>query len=605
MRYAEYIFAAIGIVLIGVLAVRSIPDRQPVTEPPPPSPTPTFEERFRPNASRLMDLISTQEQESDRIEGQVVTETGAPIANAIVKASSEHGEVETVLSTMNGSFSLKVPRPGNQISFQVTANGFASTPIEPLEAIPLTNGSLEGVQIILGAESAVFGIVVDGAGNPVPAVNLYLYSTADPTWEKRVNLNDDATFTIRGLEAGQYHFRFYYRGPYTPAPAGDREFAIKQGEKLSGLEIVIPGSLTNHLISGIVVNDRDQAVGNAEIYDSNLQHIVAETNETGQFWAHINSFPTTVLAKHSEYSMSESHSLDGPGGDHRLILRPPAIVSGRVVFDDTGEPVRTFKIAKSRFETNDGRFSNVRLSAGSRSILVSVHGYPLSITPIAPLEVGEHRYVELRVRPGTQFEGRVLDADGRPVRLARVEIDNSRYHGIPREGGTDTTNDDGGFLLGPVHEGPVEIRVHPPKQIEETFSVNVSPSMPIAVLRLARRYSLRIEVTNQSSLRVVSQDREESSIDPFLGVILFKGADVPAKVSSATDYGMNPSVAGIRVVRNGAAHFGNMLESGSYTAVIATGNFVGGQSFSGVELTRQMVEIPANSRNIITIRVTL
>lgn len=612
MRHSEYVLAAIGVVLFGVFVFRNLPERQPAPDPAPQqTPTRVNTASFQPDVERLLEVFSEQAPQASRITGQVVDETGAPIANARLRVNINGRNSTRFRSDANGAFSIEPTRRPRALTFEVSAEGFLSTPEEPAGGIwDAERNGTEGIQLVLARAARASGVVVNGSGVPLQRLPMYLRPSDNPAsdWIVDTTSGTDGVFMFPALPPGNYSFGFYEHAPggriwKDAAPTGDQRIQVAKGTVLTELRVVAPIDFSDQIVSGVVTDANGEPLRRALISDRDRNRI-AITDENGRFFGRVMVFPNSLTASFDDHA-AQTHELDAGREDLRFTLTfsPPAVLSGRVIYASSGMPVPKFTINRREFEQSDGQFDGVRVSAGRETISIQVRGYPDTTFRFAPVVSGERRNVEVLVHAGTQFEGRVLDSDGRSVRLARVEIVDPRKHGVPGVGGTDTTSDDGSFLLGPVHDGTVEINVRTPEQIEETFSVNVSPSMPIAELRLARRYSLRIDIPDES-IRAVSLHGEEPAVKPAIGVILFRGPEAPQRVSSA-NLGIDSSVVGLSVVRNGIVEFRDSLESGTYTAVIAAGDFVNGRSFSGAELKREVVEIPENAPRVTSVRVNL
>jgi len=604
MRYFEYVLGATGIALIGVLLARAIPDR-PAPEPPRPAerPTPQFEVRLGPDLENLLTVAAAYQPNVPRIEGQVIAEDGTPIPGAPIEATGEHGRPVRGKTTATGSFAMTRPQLGTSATFRVDAPGLALIPVEPANGIVELNPKpehTEGIQIILGKESTVSGVVVDESGAPRSDLRLMLHGTAEHFDEQPVRLDDQGTFSIRGLSAGRYHFHFDFRNSYSAK--GDQEFELEQEENLTGLRVIVPRRLTERVVSGIVMDMDHKAVEGASVYATRTDSR-DWTDEQGRFSIIVDEFPVEIRATRVEFTISETSTVDAATNDLRLVLRPPAYISGQVVYAETGVPVEAFRFPGRRRANDGSRFRRVPVSAHVSSIAVDVPRYPRTYATIdPPLKEGEHRELEFRVPAGRQFEGRVIDASGNPVTMARVAAEGAEGWGVMN---SDITGEDGSFLLGPVVDGPAQIQVdpHQPNRPREQFTVTVSPAMPLAVLQLKRGYSLRVEVSGIDSLRAeVAGDARNRNLN--LSVIVFAGDTAPPSITEEAVYSTSPSAA-VRVVNinNRVAEFREMFAYGTYTAVITVGNFLNGEI--GTVLATQTVEIQKDARDAITVQMNL
>ncbi len=595
MRYTEYVLAAFGIAIIGVLLMRAIPSMQTASEPPPPAEKPTLrlDERLRPNLEKLF-AAAAPSPDKPHLDGQVISEDGTPIPNATISVTSNRDETEKGTSSDTGAFSMKPPLPAQELSFRVEAPGYASIPLEPANGVvALTSKIIEGLQLILERESTVSGMVVDEQGVPLRSVPVYLYTPADPWDLERIRLDANAEFTIRGLNAGDYLFRFRYYG--TDSTEADQGFTLQRGESLTGLRVLAPASLKNFIVSGIVTDPQNKPIPDVELHSPRSDYSV-QTDDQGRFSILVTNFPVVIYATHAGYSRS-NQNFDAMTNSAHIVLGPPAFISGRVLYASDGKPVPKFKIAGQYVESKDGRFTNVACSAGATAIGAQANGLPLTYVPLTPpLKHGETREIEFRLPPGRQFEGRVVDGWGHPVPLARVSLHKppagtEGYQGMA-VGIEDTTSYDGGFLLGPFADGPVELLVDSREHKRETFTVDVSPNMQIAVLQLKRRHTLHVQVTGFAP-----------TAQQFVRVGVFPGTNPPSVITQEMVFGDDDTIIDTENLRNGVAKFLNTFESGTYTAVVFMDIQSPGQT--SLVIASQQVEIPGTSRNAITVQMNV
>jgi RNA polymerase sigma factor (sigma-70 family) len=154
-----------------------------------------------------------------------------------------------------------------------------------------------------------------------------------------------------------------------------------------------------------------------------------------------------------------------------LMLVPEAVITGRVVRDDTGEPVPGAHVYLPRgpwwiestawrgaFAGDDGRFELRGVAPGRHRVLARAPGMASARRDqTAVVDAGRTVEIEIRMEAAATVEGVVLE-DGAPVAGARVAViaaDGSRG---PRSA---VSQADGNFSLGEVPRGEVRFTASP------------------------------------------------------------------------------------------------------------------------------------------------
>lgn len=126
--------------------------------------------------------------------------------------------------------------------------------------------------------------------------------------------------------------------------------------------------------------------------------------------------------------------------EHNIVLMRWAKVSGNVVDDKTGEPIKEFHVhfrtstshTPQIYESDEGRFVNTRVTPGMLTITVMAKGYApkviyaLAATPDSKNDVGD-----VRMAGGPTLRGRVLSASaGQPFRDMLIRFHNTRTNAV-------------------------------------------------------------------------------------------------------------------------------------------------------------------------------
>jgi len=143
---------------------------------------------------------------------------------------------------------------------------------------------------------------------------------------------------------------------------------------------------------------------------------------------------------------------------------PNATIRGRVVADDTGDPLAHARIviwdnATARaplFTDNDGRFRSEPLPVQRRRFVFSKSGYASVDTSPVVEEVANG--LNIRLRRSGAISGRVVDARGDPVSETRVYVLELRTESLSGFAKIVVTNDRGEYRVGGLTEGRYVVR---------------------------------------------------------------------------------------------------------------------------------------------------
>ena len=329
------------------------------------------------------------------IKGRVVSESGQPLANAVISARpTTTNESLGVATDRDGTFQLNELEPG--LSYYVNAVMPAYTSPPPQQGVPTpTYRAGDSVTFTLFKGAVITGTVTNAAGEPVVAVRVGVervvrdrngrrLTNGDPSAER---LTDDrGIYRLYGLPAGTYIVRAggasrYYSSsmvdPYesdvpTYANSATRdsatEITVRAGEELSGVDIRYRAE-QGRLISGVVTG----ATRGFNVVLTSTEDVVGPWSASSFPRLDDNSFSFVGVAEgdydlyaysYSEtrdYGVSELKRIRLRGADVtgiELVTRPLGSVAGRVVLEETKPPECADKSRASFAEMTIGAWHN-------------------------------------------------------------------------------------------------------------------------------------------------------------------------------------------------------------------------------------------------------
>ncbi len=305
-----------------------------------------------------------------RIEGRVLDPRGEPVAGAWVFS----GEVpdwatDSTFTDASGDFTLMCCHSCfGRIG--VVAEGYADTKSDYFR---LAEGATAEVNLVLGLETPIEGIVVDGQGRPVPNVRLNAHTWIVETAQRRPVLSDASG-------------RFRVRGARMPVPrvAVDDSHWRESREQHAGP----PTSKESATFLRIVVEPRRDSI----------VEIVARWRDGAPF--PISGLRAVLVQERGKPGSGEPHEFD--------LDLAPASPEVEVV-----APHR-WRIAR---RTTD-RWSSFTVLGPAASESAPIPAPRLTDAPIPNLEVTVDR--------GSRVSGVIVRPDGEPARLWRVFLDSDQ-----------------------------------------------------------------------------------------------------------------------------------------------------------------------------------
>ncbi len=294
----------------------------------------------------------------------------------------------------------------------------------------------------LGAQGVrLTGVVVDGAGLPVAGAQVSAEiekgvadkalapssgsgSSASASGAAAVAqlTGADGRFLLEGLAAGRYRLRVKGEGllpaevRFVPVPSDETRVVIAR-------QIAIDGTVTDggRPVAGATVGIRGDAIGGAlEIKTDNAGAFHAPNLPEGRY--QVYAWQSSLAAR----AMRVARLGAGPFGPVELHLEAATIVVGRVIDRDEGtglaaaielRPSGDDQAPRYARSGQDGAFKIEGVPTGKWIADGFAPGY--TSAGGVELEAG-HGVAELQLARGGAIEGRVVDADGRPIAGANV-----------------------------------------------------------------------------------------------------------------------------------------------------------------------------------------
>ncbi len=406
-----------------------------------------------------------------RVHGSVVdAATKKPLAGVEVRAREAPagamgrfrfpgGGGEPIARTgANGRFDLRGLAYDTPYELHLRRAGYAPRreqlpPIPPAEP----SASLVVLDYALDRGRRAVGRVVDGEQQPIGGAKVTLRSApagGDPRSRMRMMARGEeqqetyeattgarGEFALAGLPAGRFDLEARAAG-FAPRVVPGLEIPAGDGEQDLGTVLLQPGEA----LEGRVTDPQGQPVAEAEVRVAAAGRdpvfaLFARQGETADAWTDVTGWfrvadlvpgqPVTVVVTRKGYSTAEVPGVKLPAEPLAVTLQPAIRVSGRVV-DPGGEPVpraqvmafaerqrggaRAMRTGGRAQSDEEGRFVIEEVEPGTLRVTATAEGrQPAELGGIAAPPGRDVEGLELVLAPGATVEGRVTDADGRPV----------------------------------------------------------------------------------------------------------------------------------------------------------------------------------------------
>jgi len=437
------------------------------------------------------------------VRGRVVDPQGLPIAGADVIGHTERAVAlagrDRTTTGADGRFELGGfdPRGGMRSGIRVYAGGHVPSSFP----FPDSGLDVEG-EVALERAVSFAGRLLDPEGEPVPRARVLLVPTPVPTRrfaESRTLTGLDGRFRFAAVVAGEHRLEIdSTAGPVLRAVTAPGDVTITLGSDPS------------RSFAGTVHDDAGEPIENAHVSFGSGEARVStfvRTDAEGRF--HAGEVPeafTRIRVGARGFVEQSEWIRDLLPGDLRFELRRAVVLTGRVVDDDTGKPIRTFRVRLfTAYATEDHASAHglphLWTSADGRAIehpsgvfeteptfdAGSVIGIEVDAEGYGPARVDSHVIpadpdpdsLLIRLRRAGALAGVVLDAQtGDPVEGARVKLfndenrlrsDEAYYEHNHRPATLTTTGEDGRFRIDGISPGE-----HSVAALHEAYAVGLA-----------------------------------------------------------------------------------------------------------------------------------
>jgi protocatechuate 3,4-dioxygenase beta subunit len=226
-----------------------------------------------------------------------------------------------------------------------------------------------------------------------------------------------------------------------------------------------------------------------------------------------------LIATAEGFSDWRQNGIEAGTSNIEITLRRQGAISGRVLADDTGSPLRTFECSlrmsvgnqtplgrtiktQSFRDAEGGAFTLVGVETGTYVVQATALGYAPTLSD--PIEVVDGRPtgdVLVRMTKGGSLVGRVVDPNGKPVKDARVSTQDNNFVEnelmamlggfVPRNTthATALTDSNGSYELALLSPGIYQVRIDHAsytKQVMNDLRVTEGSPVEVAPVRLTK-----------------------------------------------------------------------------------------------------------------------
>lgn len=427
--------------------------------------------------SRDAGPVTIQLQPACAVRGLLRDPEGHPVAAAsvIVRPARRAGREQRgrdllppgVESDPVGRFSIP-ESPAAEIDLEVRKAGYAPALRRAVRVGPSCKGSFDLGPVVLNPGARLAGRVVDAGGKAVPDAEVFLVdrlpAAEPPRGTKPAAVSGtDGSFALDDLQRGVAHHLLVKADGYL-----DKGI---RGVRPPGSGPVLVQLERAAVLRGRVLDEAGEAVGGAEVgltwqrvlEDDPHQRPVGEeiqrlavSNAEGLFEiANAPGGEVRLDVTAQGFMAAEEMKVTLPRPDSapelKVVLRRGSRLEGRVA-TTAGKPVPGVRIVvdpASAVSDAEGVYSVDGVAPGRREVRVLHPHYRRVVRPVS-IEEGTNR-LDIELEAGFEVSGRVIDAEGKPVAAAEVELTTQERSELREHRAR--TGEDGSFLLQPVASG--------------------------------------------------------------------------------------------------------------------------------------------------------
>jgi protocatechuate 3,4-dioxygenase beta subunit len=427
----------------------------------------------------------------------------------------------------DGKFELRGLAAGHRFELLLTRTGYAPRR-EPVP--PIAPGAPLTLELSLDRGRRAIGRIVDPQEQPLAGATVTLYPAGESGFRRRrpepgeewFHASTDArgVFAIAGVPAGRYNLEARAAQlaprvvPGLEIPAGEREhdvgtIALRPGASLTGRVTDAKGRPIAEAEIRIVESGRASFLSLLGGLDEEPAALSAADGRFGVTGLDPSQAVDVTVTRHG-YGRAESLRVEPAGAPLAITLHPALRLSGRVV-GPRGEPVPRAQLILAgmrqhggdvamstplRGESDEeGRFAFKDVEPGTLQLIATVPGWqPGTFSEISAAGDRDVEGLELVLSPAGAVEGRVTDADGRPVAGAWVRPAEAETFDLSRFFGSSGTDGDGWYRVEGLAPGPRSLAAEDEQGRRTVGEVEVRSG----VTRLDLRFRRGVEVAGRA-----------------------------------------------------------------------------------------------------------
>jgi RNA polymerase sigma factor (sigma-70 family) len=390
----------------------------------------------------------------------------------------------------NGDFFIEVSHPSfAKASFHTETDPHFGTTVDSLKMDDLHSGK---VVLTLKSGPALSGIVLDGAGKPVPGAKVWFGEFASEN-NTRTETAANGSFELRNLIAGPGHVTVTANG-FAP-----ERIAVTADTNASPLEIRLQaGSLLRIQVVDTTGNPLSHISVRLQGWrGNNSMDWGGFTDDQGRIeWKSAPADELDIYAGKEGFFQSRKNLITADGQEHRIVLHKALTVTGYVIDSATKQPIANFRAipGRDRHDLTHGTNGTYELTFEELELPLKIHfeadGYvPRDSEALDPNALGLSYGIELtKENPNEAIHGVVLLPDGTPAAGIQVALSTSEKPVAVGKGkfiysdnsSLATTSSDGRFSFPPVPHGGTVLAIN----AEGFGRADVSGTNPVATVQI-------------------------------------------------------------------------------------------------------------------------